>query len=148
MKNTPEASKSALWTGRVLSSLLVLFLALDGVMKLVKPAPVVEATTKLGYPESSITGMGVTLLVCTALYAFRRTSILGAVLLTGYFGGAVATHVRAGAPVGQILFALFFGGLVWLGLYVRDAQLRATLPLRGGSAETVVSEPLAGTVAA
>src|SRR6266487_7001115 len=89
-------SKKRLWAGRIISVLPVLFLLMDGGMKLVKPAVVVEATVRLGYPESTILGMGLVLIACTVLYVIPRTSILGAILLTGYLGGAVATHVRVG----------------------------------------------------
>src|SRR5215510_2196041 len=89
-------SKSRLWTGRVLSGLAVLLLLVDGSMKLSKPTVVVEATRQLGYPESQIPGIGILLLACTLLYIFPRTAILGAVLLTGYFGGAVASQLRVG----------------------------------------------------
>src|ERR1700676_1216230 len=93
---TAPASKSRLWAGRILTALAAAFLLFDGVMKLVKPPVVVKATVELGYPESTIVGIGVVLLVCTILYLIPRTSILGAVLLTGYLGGAVASNVRVG----------------------------------------------------
>ena len=100
-------------------------------MKLVKPAPVVEATVRLGYPESVILGLGIVLLACTALYLIPRTSILGAVLLTGYLGGAVATHVRVGNPLfSHVLFPTYLGALIWGGLYLREDRLRALIPLR------------------
>jgi hypothetical protein len=127
---TAPISKKSLWAGRILSALPILFLLMDGVMKLVKPAFVVEATVKLGYPESTILGIGIVLLACTVLYAIPRTSILGAILLTGYLGGAVATHVRAGEGPFPILFPVFFGVLVWGGLYFRDERLRSLIPLR------------------
>src|SRR5688572_17413774 len=96
MPTVQTISKKLLWTGRILSGLPVLFLLVDGAMKLWKPAPVVEATLQLGYPESAIVGIGVLLLTCTLLYVLPRTSIVGAILLTGYLGGAVASHVRVG----------------------------------------------------
>ena len=99
-------------------------------MKLFKPAPVVEATVKLGYPESTIIGMGIVLLVCTVLYLISRTAILGAILLTGYLGGAVATHVRVGEGLFSVLFPVIFGVLLWGGLWLRDARLRSLIPLR------------------
>lgn len=89
-------SKTTLWAGRIISGLATLFLMMDGVMKLFKPAFVVEATVKLGYSESIIVGLGMVLTLSTVLYMIPRTAILGAVLLTGYLGGAVATHVRVG----------------------------------------------------
>src|SRR5580700_1498429 len=93
---TAPTSKKMLWAGRIVSALPALFLLFDAIMKLVKPAFVVEATRKLGFPESAILGLGIVLLACTVLYLIPRTAILGAILLTGYLGGAVATHVHAG----------------------------------------------------
>ena len=93
------ASKARLWTGRFASGVSILFLLMDGIMKLVKPAPVIEGTLQLGYPESIITALGVMLLTCVVLYAIPRTAFFGALLLTGYLGGAVATHVRVGHPL-------------------------------------------------
>lgn len=95
-----------------------------------KPAPVVEATVRLGYPESVIVPLGFVLLVCTVLYLIPLTSVLGAILLTGYLGGAVATHVRAGEGLFSLVFPIIFGVLIWLGLYLRDDRLRALVPLR------------------
>jgi hypothetical protein len=97
---------------------------------LFKPAFVVEATVMLGYPESTIVGMGIALLVSTVLYVIPRTAVLGAILLTGYLGGAVATHVRVGEGAFPVLFPVFFGVLIWGGLYLRDARLRALIPVR------------------
>jgi hypothetical protein len=119
-----------LWAGRVISAIPVLFLLFDGGAKLVKPAPVVEATVRLGYPESVITGLGILLLVCTLVYMVPRTSILGAVLLTGYLGGATATHVRVGGPLFAILFPSILGALIWGGLLLRDERLRSLMPFR------------------
>src|SRR2546427_6285361 len=114
-----------LWAGRVLSGLPSLFLVVDGIAKLVKPAPVVEGTVKLGYPESVIIPLGIVLLTCTILYVIPRTSVLGAILLTGYLGGAVATHVRVGDPLfTHILFPVYLGVLIWTGLFLRDDALR------------------------
>lgn len=120
-------SKTSLWSGRVLSWLVAAFLVMDGAMKLFKPAFVVEATKQLGYPESVIVGIGLTLLAATLLYLVPRTSILGAILLTGYLGGAVATHVRISAPVFNIVFAVVLGVLVWAGLWLRNERLRTLL---------------------
>jgi hypothetical protein len=119
-----------LWAGRIISALPVLFFLMDGVMKLVKPPIVVKSTVELGYPESTILPIGIVLLVCTVLYVIPRTSVLGAILLTGYLGGAVATHVRVGAGAFPIVFPIIFGVLVWGGLYLRDERLRALIPLR------------------
>jgi hypothetical protein len=123
-------SKGMLWTGRILTAITFLFLALDGVMKLFKPAPVVEGTVQLGYPESVIVGLGIVLLVSTILYVIPRTAVLGAILLTGYLGGATATHVRVGGPLFNILFPSIMGIMIWGGIYARDARLRALIPLR------------------
>jgi hypothetical protein len=113
-----------------MSGLPALFLLLDGVGKLVKPAPVVEATVKLGYPESIIIPLGIVLITCTVVYLFPRTSVLGAILLTGYLGGAVATHVRVGEGWFPMSFPIIMGVLLWGGLYLRDDRLRALIPLR------------------
>ena len=122
-------SRGTLWAGRIISGLPALFLLVDGAMKLVKPAPVVEATVRLGYPESTIVPIGAVLIVCTILYLIPRTAVLGAILLTAYLGGAVATHVRAGEPVFSIVFAIVFGVLLWLGIYLRNPTLRLLVPL-------------------
>lgn len=119
------ASNGRLWAGRVISGLPALFLLVDGAMKLVKPAVVVDATVKLGYSESAIIPIGVVLIVCTILYLIPKTSVLGAILLTGYLGGAVATHVRVNEGVFPIVFPVIFGVLLWLGLYLRNPKLRA-----------------------
>jgi hypothetical protein len=122
--------KYQLWAGRIMSALPALFLLVDGGMKLVKPPPVVEATVRLGYPESAIVGLGIVLLVCTILYLIPRTSILGAILLTGYLGGAVATHVRVANAWFSIFFPIILGVLLWGGLFLRDEQLQILLPWR------------------
>ena len=121
-------SKKLLWTGHIVSGLAALFFLMDGVMKLFKPAVVVEATRQLGYPETDIVGIGILLLTCTLLYLFPRTSILGAILLTGYMGGAVASQVRVGAGWFNVAFAVVFGVLVWTGLWLRDVRVRTLLP--------------------
>ena len=125
-----DGSKGSLWAGRIISILISLFFLLDGVMKLFKPSFVVEATTKLGYSESVIIPLGVVLIICTIVYLIPATSILGAILLTGYLGGAVATHVRAYEGAFPVIFAVVFGILVWLGLYLRDIRLRALVPFK------------------
>lgn len=125
-----EISKGRLWLGWILSVGPALLLILDGVMKLVKPETVVKGTMALGYPESVIVPLGVILLVCTALYVLPRTSALGALLLTGYLGGAVASHVRAGQN-GQALAPFVFGIVLWVGLVLRRPELRPILPVRG-----------------
>ena len=120
--------KKHLWTGRIMIALPALFLLVDGGMKLIKPAPVVEATVRLGFPESAIFGLGIVLVSCTVVYLVRRTSVLGAILLTGYLGGAVATQVRAGDGWFPIFFPVILGVLLWGGLFLRDERLRALLP--------------------
>ena len=120
------ASNKMRWAGRIVSALPALFLLMDGVMKLFKPAPVVEATVKLGYPQSVILPLGIVLTICTLLYLIPPTRVLGAILLTGYLGGAVATHVRVGDPLfTHVLFPVYLGVLIWLGLFLRDARVRA-----------------------
>jgi hypothetical protein len=127
--STDSGSKAGLWTGRIISALPALFLLIDGTMKLFKPAVVVEATVKLGYPESVIVGLGIVLIVCTILYLIPRTTVLGAILLTGYLGGAVATHVRVGEPLFSIIFPVILGALLWGGLYLRNQRLRKLVPV-------------------
>jgi len=120
-------SKPLLWTGRVFSGLAIVFFLFDGVMKLVKPAVVVSSTVALGYPENEIVGIGIAVLACTILYAIPRTSVLGAILLTGYLGGAIASKVRIEAPLFDVVFALVFAAFIWGGLYLREPRLRALL---------------------
>ncbi|MGH9868589.1 MAG: DoxX family protein [Candidatus Polarisedimenticolia bacterium] len=122
--------KNRLLAGRIMSGLPALFLLLDGAMKLMKPEPVIRGTVELGYPESVIVPLGILLLACTVLYLIPRTAVLGAILLTGYLGGAVATHVRVGQWPFEILFPVAFGVLLWGGLVARDDRLGALIPLR------------------
>ena len=123
-------SKGSFWVGRIMSALAALFLLMDGVMKLLKPAPVVEGTVQLGYPESVIFGLGIVLLFCVVLYMIPRTSILGAIMLTGYLGGAVASQVRVGhALFSHTLSPVYVAALVWGGLFLCEARLRALIPL-------------------
>ncbi len=118
-------------TGNILSGIAILFLLADSFGKLVKAPQVIEGTIKLGYPESSIIPIGIILLVCVILYAIPRTAVLGAILLTGYLGGAVATNLRVGAPLMlYILFPIYVAGFVWGGIYLREDRLRELLPLR------------------
>jgi len=124
-------SKKALWAGRTISNVIVLLLVLDGVMKFFKPKPVVDAFAHLGIPIELDFAIGTLLLLCTLLYAVPATSILGAILLTGYLGGAVMSHLRAGDPLfTHVLFPTYLGSLIWLGLYLRDPRLRVLIPLR------------------
>jgi hypothetical protein len=124
-----SGSPVRLWAGRIMSALPALFLLVDGAMKLVKPGPVVKATVELGYPESIIVGLGIVLLACIVLYLIPQTAVLGAILLTGYLGGAVATHVRVGSGLFSIAFPIVLGMLVWGGLVFRDDRLRSVIPL-------------------
>ena len=132
MQTEPSTvSRKAVWIGRIISALPVLFLLMDAAMKLVKPPFVVDATVQLGYPASLIVPLGIVLLISVVLYVIPQTSVLGAILLTGYLGGAVATHVRVGdALFTHVLFPVYFGVLIWLGLYLRDGRLRALVPIR------------------
>lgn len=122
---TSASNKGSLWAGRISSALPALFLLLDGIMKLVKPVFVVEATVQLGYREGVIVGLGVVLIACTILYLIPRTAVLGAILLTGYLGGAVATHVRVAGPLFSIIFPVILGAMLWGGLYLRDERVRS-----------------------
>ena len=122
------------WTGRVMSGLAVAFLIFDSVGKLFEVQPVIDGTKQLGYPPDIVFGLGVTLLSCVLAYLVPRTSVLGAVLLTGYLGGAVATHVRVGSPLfTHVFFPTYLAALLWGGLMLRDARLRAFLPWRDRS---------------
>jgi hypothetical protein len=119
----------ALWTGRVLSGLGVLFLSFDAVVKLLRLPQAIEGTTRLGYPASVIFGLGVVQVACLAFYLVPRTAVLGAVLWTGYLGGAIATHVRVGDPLfSHVLFPVYVAALLWGGLWLRDARVRSILP--------------------
>jgi DoxX-like protein len=127
----PTSSRGRLLTGRVLTGLAVAFLLFDTVLKVAKLPAAVQGTMQLGYPEHVILGIGIIELVCLALYVIPQTAVLGAILLTGYFGGAVATHVRVGSPLfSHILFPVYVALLIWGGLYLRDERLRALIPLR------------------
>jgi DoxX-like family len=124
-------SRAAFISGWLVSGFASAFMLMDGTMKLFRPAVVIEGTVKLGYPTSAIVPLGIVVLICTLLYLVPRTAVLGAILLTGYLGGAVATHVRVGDPLfSHVLFPTYLGALFWLGLYLRDARLRALVPFR------------------
>ena len=122
--------KKTLWIGRIVSALSMLFLVMDGVTHLIKPAPVAEAFNRLGFPLSLSVELGIIELVCVVVYAIPRTSILGAILLTGYLGGAVATHLRVLDPVFDTTFPIMIGALLWAGLYLMDSRLRALVRLK------------------
>jgi hypothetical protein len=129
--DTERASKPALWTGRVLSGLVVLFLLFDGAIKLVPWPIVTETMDRMGYgsTETLIRSLGLITIVCTILCAVPPTSIVGAILVTGYLGGAVASHVRIGGPLfSHILFGVYLGLMVWGGISLRNLNLRRLLP--------------------
>jgi hypothetical protein len=114
-------SKISLWTGRIISGICVLFLLFDAIAKILKASQAITASVALGIPEHTIPAIGILLLICTIIYSIPRTAILGAILLAGYVGGAIAIMMRAGQPV---YFATVFGMLVWLGLYLRNEKVR------------------------
>jgi hypothetical protein len=131
---TPPAadSKGRVWGARILTAIPVLFLLFDGVTKLILIKPVVDAMPTLGYPVSLARPIGTILLVCLVIYVIPRTAVLGAILLTGFLGGAVATNVRVGNPLfSHVLFPVYVALMLWGGLYLRDARLRALIPFRG-----------------
>jgi DoxX-like family len=129
-------SRTALWIGYILSGLVILFLLFDAGIKLVPLPIVIETMAQLGYPAGDrgvelARGLGVLTLACTLLYAVPRTAVLGAILLTGLMGGAMATHLRVGSPLfSHLLFGLYLGLMLWGGLFLRDQRLRALIPLR------------------
>jgi hypothetical protein len=125
---TAPVSRKKLWAGRIISALPVLLLLFSGVMKLMKPPAVMQGFAGYGYPESLITVIGLLEIGCTVVYAIPRTSILGAILLTGYLGGATATNVRVGNPA--FIMTTILGILAWVGLFLRDDRLHALIPLR------------------
>lgn len=126
-----EATRAALWAGRIMSGVATLFLLFDATVKVLELPLAVETSAQLGYPASVVFGLGIIELVCLVLYLVPSTSILGALLWTGYLGGAIATHVRVGSPLfSHTLFPIWVAALLWGGLWVRDERLRALLPLR------------------
>ena len=129
MENT--ISKTQRWISYVMSGLVILFMLFDSIMKFVKPPEVIEGTLALGFGEEHLVIIGTLGLISTLLYAFPRTSVLGAILLTGYFGGAVATHLRLNNPLfSHTLFTVYFGILIWGGLWLRNTKLRELLPIQ------------------
>src|SRR5271165_2482586 len=131
---TASSSKRMLWTGRIISALMALFLLFDAVAHVLQPAPVVEAFARLGFPRSLAVGIGIIELVCIAAYVIPRTSVLGAILLTGYLGGATAVQARAGSPLFEESFAVIIGVLIWAGLFLQDSRLREFTHLRNVTA--------------
>jgi hypothetical protein len=127
--NTPGAK--AIWAGRIISGLVVLFLVFDATIKLIPLDVVISTSRELGIPVEFARTLGVLTLICTLLYAYPRTSALGAILLTGYLGGAIYVHVRAGSPLfSHTLFGLYLGALAWGGLYLRNERVRALIPFQ------------------
>lgn len=130
--NTQSAlpSTAAVWAGVIITGLVVLFLAFDSLGKIIKVQPVVEGSEKLGIPSHTLVGIGIVLVTCTAIYSVPKTAVLGAILLTGYLGGATAIHVRAGSGAFPISFSVLCGVLVWAGLVLREPRLFWTILLR------------------
>jgi hypothetical protein len=126
-------SSAALWTGRVMSALVVLFLIFDATIKLIPIQPVIDSMNELGYPATVglARGIGIVTAICIVLYVWPRTAVLGAILMTGLFGGAIASHLRIGSPVfSHLLFGVYLGLLAWGGLWLRDPRVRALMPWR------------------
>jgi hypothetical protein len=130
-RSTIPASRFQVLTGRALSGFVTVFLLFDGVVKLIQPHAVLEISQQLGYSADTMSGIGLTLLACLVLYVIPQTATLGALLLTAYLGGAVATHVRVASPVfSHVLFPPYVAALVWGGLLLRKPSLRVLLPFR------------------
>jgi len=128
---TNPISRGALWTGRVMSGLVIVFLVMDAVMKLIPLEVVISTSQQMGIPLDIIRSLGVLTLVGTLLYAYPRTSVLGAIFLTGYLGGAIYAHYRLDDPLfTHTLFGVYLGVLIWGGLYLRDPRVRALIPFR------------------
>jgi len=124
-------TSKTIWIGRTLSALAILFLSFDTIVKVLRLPVAVDGTTQLGYPESSVFVIGIIQLVCLVLYVIPQTSVFGAILFTGYLGGAIATHLRIGSPLfTHILFPIYVAVLIWGGLYAREPRLRAVIPIR------------------
>lgn len=120
-----QISKSKLWTARIMSGIVILYMLLDGVAKIIQPKPVVEGTLALGYAEHHILIIGILALISAGIYAIPKTSFLGAVLLTGFWGGAIATHLRMDDPLfSHVLVPFYLAMLAWGGLYLRDKRIR------------------------
>ena len=127
---TSSDSKPWIWVGRAVSTLVILFSAFDGVTKVIKEPHVIAASAEFGFSANQIVLIGVVMLACTVLYAIPRTTIFGAVLLTGYLGGAVVSNIRVGHPVFECTFPVMFGVLAWGGIFVREPRVRALIPFR------------------
>lgn len=128
---TETISKSQLWAARIMSGIVILFMLMDSIMKFFQPAEVITGTTELGYATHHILPLGILGFISILLYAYPKTSILGAILLTGYWGGAIATHMRLDNPLfSHLLFPVYLGILAWGGLWLRDKKLRNLFPFR------------------
>jgi hypothetical protein len=121
------ASKKLLWSGNIISAIPVLMMLTSAVMKFLKPASLVEEMARLGYDDKLALPIGIAEMACIVIYLIPRTSVLGAILLTGYLGGATATHIRVGDP---FFIPIILGMFIWLGLFLRDERLRVLIPLR------------------
>jgi hypothetical protein len=127
---TAPVSKKALWAGYIISGIVVLMLLMSAIFKFMNPPDVAKEFSRLGYAESHALILGILEVTCVVIYAIPRTAVLGAILLTGYLGGATATHVRVDDPVSKFIGPVIFGVLVWLGLYLRDRRIRELIPVR------------------
>lgn len=130
IEQSAPTSKKAMWTGRILSGLLVLFLLFDSITKLLRVPQVVAAAAQNGFSVRELVGIGAVLLICTAIYVIPRTSVLGAILLTGYLGGATFANVHFGMPVVVTFIPVVFGILTWLPIFLCEPRLRALIPLQ------------------
>ena len=124
------ASRGRIWTGRVLTALIALFMLMDAIMHLVQPTPVTEAFARIGVPEHLSVGIGVLALVCVAISLIPRTAVIGTILLTAYLGGATAIQVRAGSTLFEVLFPGILGAILWTGLALRNDRVRALITSR------------------
>jgi hypothetical protein len=127
-------SKKQLWAGRIITGVVALFLLFDAVTKIMKESHVLQAFARLGYPANSAVTIGAVLLICLVIYMVPRTAVLGAILLTGYLGGATDANFHAGSPLFEVLFPVIFGVLTWAGVFLRERRLRELVPLRSPSA--------------
>ena len=125
-----SVSKGRLWTGRIISAVVVLFLLFDSITKVMKVRAVIEASAQLGYPVSAIVTIGIILLVCTVFYIIPQTAVLGTILLTGYLGGAVAANLRIGSAMFNTFFPIVFAALAWVGIFLRESRLGVLIPFR------------------
>jgi hypothetical protein len=130
--STPVAKK-ALWAGYIISGLVVLMLLMSATFKFMSPPDVLKEFARLGYAEGHAVGLGILEVACVVVYAIPQTAVLGAILITGYLGGATATHVRIDDPLTNLIGPIVFGVLAWLGLYLRDRRLRDLIPIRRDS---------------